>query len=91
MVRKSLLKILQAESLAGISQKALIHKILEKLTAWHDFLASSHVLLTCLFRENSSRELVAKCTDFQLNLSFHQLNTKLNTIKSHKIQGIKLK
>ena len=91
MVRKSLLKILQAESLAGISQKALIHEILAKLTAWHDFLASSHVLLTCLFRRNPSRELVAKCTDLQLSLSLHQLNTKLNTIKSHKIQGIKLK
>ena len=29
--------------------------------------------------------------DLQLSLSFHQLNTKLNIIKSHKIQGTKLK
>ena len=39
----------------------------------------------------TSRELVAKCTDLQLSLSLHQINTKLNTIKSHKIQGTKLK
>ena len=35
--------------------------------------------------------LVAKCTDLQLSLSLHQLNTKPNTIKSHKLQGTKLK
>ena len=29
--------------------------------------------------------------DLQLSLSFHQLNTKPNTIKSQKIQGTKLK
>ena len=39
----------------------------------------------------TSSELVAKCTDFHLSLSLHQLNTKPNTIKSHKIQGTKLK
>ena len=39
----------------------------------------------------TSRELVAKCTNLQLSLSLHQLNTKPNTIKSHKIQGNKLK
>ena len=39
----------------------------------------------------TSHELVTKCTDLQLSLSLHQLNTKLNTIKSHKIQGTKLK
>ena len=39
----------------------------------------------------TSRELVVKFTDLQLSLSFHQLNTKPNTIKSHKIQGNKLK
>ena len=33
----------------------------------------------------TSRELVAKCTDLQLSLSLHQLNTKPNTIKSYKI------
>ena len=39
----------------------------------------------------TSCELVAKCTDLQLSLSLHQLNTKPNTIKSHKIQWTKLK
>ena len=38
-----------------------------------------------------SRELDAKCTDLKLSLSLHQLNIKPNTIKSHKIQGNKLK
>ena len=39
----------------------------------------------------TSRELVTKCPDLHLSLSLHQLNTKPNTIKSHKIQGTKLK
>ena len=39
----------------------------------------------------TSWELVAKYTDLQLSLSLYQLNTKLNTIKSHKIQRTKLK
>ena len=38
----------------------------------------------------SSHELVVKGTNFQLSLSLHQLNTKPNTIKSHKIRGNKL-
>ena len=36
------------------------------------------------FRRNPSRELLAKCTDLQISLSLHQLNTKSNTIKSPK-------
>ena len=51
---------------------------------------SSHALPVMYFSQTSC-ELLAKCTDFQLSLSLHQLNTKLNTIKSHKIQGNKLK
>ena len=43
------------------------------------------------FRGNPSHELVTKCSDLQLSLSLHQLNTKPNIIKSHKIQGNKLK
>ena len=39
----------------------------------------------------TSHELVVKCTDLHLSLSLHQLNIKPNTIKSHKIQGTKLK
>ena len=43
-----------------------------------------------LFRDLGSHELLTKSTDLQINLSFHQLNTKPNKIKSHKIQGTKL-
>ena len=43
-----------------------------------------------LFCGLASRELLAKSTNFQISLSLHQLNTKLKTIKSHKIQGTKL-
>ena len=83
--KKSLLKILKVECFVTISWKGLTCETLTKMIAWHDSSAFSHVLLTCPFPENPSRELVAKCTDLQLSLSLHQLNTKLNTIKSHKI------
>ena len=43
-----------------------------------------------LFHNLASRELLAKSTDLQISLSLHQLNTKPNTIKSHKIKGTKL-
>ena len=43
-----------------------------------------------LFCGLASRELLAKSTNLQISLSLHQLNTKLKTIKSHKIQGTKL-
>ena len=66
-------------------------EILAKTTTWHNSSTSSHVLLTCPFRKNPSRKLVVKCTDLQLSLRLHQLNTKPNTIKFHKIQGTKLK
>ena len=58
-VRKSYLKILQAESLAGISREGLTCEILAKLTAWHDSSASNHVLLRCPFRGKPSHELLA--------------------------------
>ena len=64
------------------------------MTAWHDSSASSHMLLTCHFRKNflvNFSRASCKCTDLQLSLSFRQLNTKLNVIKSLKIQGTKLK
>ena len=65
---------------------------LAKLTAWHNSPASSHVLLTWLFRGLASRDLLAKSTYSSNTCSiFHQLNTKPNKIKSQKIQGIKLK
>ena len=51
---------------------------------------ASHMSFSRESFSRTSRELVAKCTDLQLSLSLHQLNTKPNTIKSHKIQGPKL-
>ena len=57
-----------------VSREDLTREILAKMTAWPDFSASSHVLLTCPFHGNSSRELVAKCNDLHLSLSLHQLN-----------------
>ena len=46
-----------------------------------------HVLLTWLFRGLASRKIHLSNTC----LILHQLNTKPNTIKTHKIQGTKLK
>ena len=91
-VRKSHLKILQASCFATTSREGLTRETLVKLTAWHDSSASNHVLLTWLLHGLASRELLAKSTlDLQLSLTLYQLNTKPNTIKSHKIQGTKLK
>ena len=62
---------------------------------FHNYLAGRPYLFDT--RENDSLvqlfsfQLVAKYTDLQLSLSLHQLKTKPNTIKSHKIQGNKLK
>ena len=66
--------------------EGLTRKTLGKTTAWHDSSTSNHVLFRCL----ASRELLTKSIDLQISLSLHQLNTKPNTIKSHKIQGTKL-
>ena len=56
-------------------------------TRENDSLAQLFSFQSCAshmpFRGNPSRELVAKCTDLQINLSLHQLNTKPNAIKSH--------
>ena len=52
---------------------------------------SSHVPFSREPFSWTSHKLVAKCTDLQLSLSLYQLNTKPNTIKSHKIQETKLK
>ena len=41
---------------------------LAKTTAWHDSSASSHVLLTWLFRDLASRKLLAKSTDSSFKL-----------------------
>ena len=42
--------------------EGLTREILAKLTACHDFSASSYVLLTWLLRGLASRELIAKST-----------------------------
>ena len=53
---------------------------------------SNHVLLMWLFHGLASWYLLVKSTfSFDTCSILHQLNTKLNTIKSHKIQGITLK
>ena len=63
MVRKSLLKILQAKCFATTSWEGLIRETLAKTIAWHDFLASSHVLLTWLFCGLASCEFLMKSTE----------------------------
>ena len=85
-------KILKAECFASISREGLTRETLVKSIAWHDSLASSMCFSRALFVGYSSRELVAKLHRFFNSCSIlHQLNAKLNTIKSHKIQGTKLK
>ena len=84
---KVTLKIFQVECFTSTSQEGLTREALMKLTAWHDPSASSHVLLTWLFRGQASSETLAKSTCS----IFDQLNTKPTTIESHKIQGTKLK
>ena len=83
-------KILQAECFATVSREGLTRETLAKTTAWHDSSASSHVLLMCSFMAQLLVGFSQNPLIFHLSLSFHQLNTKLNTIKSHKIQGKKL-
>ena len=60
-------------------------------TRENDSLARLFSFQSCashmLFRSLASRE---NPLILHLNLSLHQLNTKPNTIKSHKIQGTKL-
>ena len=57
MVRKSHLKILQAECFMSTSREGLTRETLAKLTAWHDSSASSYVLLTWLLHGLASLEL----------------------------------
>ena len=58
------------------------------MIGWHDSSAFNHVLQTWPFRRylysQASRETALI---FIACLIFHQLNTKPDTIKSHKIQG----
>ena len=52
------------------SWEGLTRKTLAKMIVWHDSSASSHMLLTRLFRGLSSRELLIKSNDSSFKLDF---------------------
>ena len=86
--KKVILKILQAESFAGwpFSRDTCETDSLARLFSFQ------HVLFMWLFRGQASRKTLMKSTCSSNTCSIlHQFNTKPNTIKSHKIQGTKLK
>ena len=58
--KKVTLKNLQAECFTSTLREGLTRETIAKLTTWHDYLASSHMLLMWLLRRLASRELVAK-------------------------------
>ena len=66
----TLIKNLQVECFATVSREGLTRETLAKMTTWHDSSTSSHVLLTWLFRDLASRELLAKSTDSSFKLGF---------------------
>ena len=70
-------------------EKALPTRHLRNPLGWHDSLASN----MCFSRALFTGTLLASYSQANRKtvLILHQLNTKLNTIKSHKIQGTKLK
>ena len=89
--KKVTLKILQVECFTGISQVSPSRETLAKLTAWHD----SSVSNICFSRGSFAgrlhvRHVKSTCSSNTCSI-LHQLNTKPSTIKSHKIQGKKLK
>ena len=92
--KKIALKILQAQSFAGTSQDDLSREVLAKFSLILDISASNMYFSCGLFAEtlltNFLRDSRKTALIFIVSLIFHQLNTKLNTIKSHKIQGTKL-
>ena len=90
--KKVTLKNLQAERFASILWEGLTSETVTKLIAWHDSSVSSMYFSCVLFAGYFSRELITKLHWFFISCSIlHQLNTKPNTIKSHKIQRTKLK
>ena len=93
--KKVTLKILQSECFIGTSRYSLSREALTKCSLTLDSLASSVCFSCALFvgtllanflQANHETALI-----FNSCSILHQLNTKLNTIKSHKIQGTKLK
>ena len=84
--KKVTLKTLKGKRFVSISQEGLTRETLAKSTAWHDFSASDMCFSRAFFTRYSSRKLVTKLYWFFMScLILHQLNTKSNTIKSHKI------
>ena len=78
----------QAVNFASISREGLTRETLAKSSRLAWLFSFQHVLLTWLFRKLASREIHLFFNSYSI---FHQLNTKPNTIKSHKIQWTKLK
>ena len=91
---KVTLKILQAESFTSTSRDGLSHEVLTKCSLALNSLASSMYFSRGLLRQpllaNFLRASCEIALIFIACLILHQLNTKSNTIKSHKIQRNKL-
>ena len=89
--KKVTIKILQIESFAGTLWDGLFCKVFAKCSLTLDSSASSmcfsHALFARTFLTNLLRASRKITVIFILCLILHRLNSKLNTIKSHKIQG----
>ena len=89
--KKVTIKILQIESFAGTLWDGLFCKVFAKCSLTLDSSASSmcfsHALFARTFLANLLRASRKITVIFILCLILHRLNSKLNTIKSHKIQG----
>ena len=93
--KKVTLKILQAECFTGTLQDGLSREALTKCNLALDSSTSNICFSHAFFAETSTRKLQrASCKTaliFILCSILHKLNTKPNTIKSHKIQENNLK
>ena len=93
--KKVTLKILQAECFTGTLQDGLSREALTKCNLALDSSTSNICFSHAFFAETSTRKLHrASCKTaliFILCSIVHKLNTKPNTIKSHKIQENNLK
>ena len=89
--KKVTLKIIQAKSFKGTSRDGLSHEVLTKYSLVLDSSASNMCFSRALFKGTfllnflrASRETTLIFISCSI---LHQLNTKPNIIKSHKIQG----
>ena len=93
--KKVTLKIYQAKSFIDTSRDGLSHEVLAKYSFVLDSSASSMCFSRALFEETFLTNFLRasrKTTLIFISCSIlHQLNTKTNTIKSHKMQGNKIK